>query len=404
MNKKNKVELPIGKVVVTTVFIFLVIYNISFKFAPSFTSARVSILLLAAYFVLLGLKWPFQIGRHALLILVFLLPVLTQYLFSGDGSQTSRIFHLFFYSFVGASLIAALAGSLKVALFSYTAAVASQAVIIISAFFNMGLRELFDAFIVLSSHYTVEYMYRAPGFTSSGGADLSVIQATGVISGIWLLHITKSTRNVLQTVILFSFMYICGVSTIFVGRTGLLISTILLVGYTFASLSVFKIRKLVYICLGVLVSFFIITEGINYISNIPNFSGEYFFSWVTGTFIGSDTTVDVISDQTIPPINLETIIGTGLVLTPDGNFNASGNDSGYVQNYYSMGLFFSAIFYLFMAYVLALYVKGRGAVAWFLYVIIFFIEIKEPFIFKYMTIFLLMLTYYATRIENRVCA
>lgn len=403
MNKKE-VDLPIGNVVLTTVFIFLVIYNISFKFAPSFTSARISILLLAAYFIVLGLKWPFLIGRHALLILAFLLPVLMQYCFSGDSTQTSRILHLFFYSFVGASLIAALAGNLKVALFSYTTAVASQAVIIIAAFFNLGLREPIDTFIVLSSNYTYDYMYRAPGFTSSGGSDLSVIQATGVISGIWLLYITKRSQNFLQTVILFALMAICGVSTIFVGRTGLIISIVLLVGYSFASLSVFKIRKLVYICLGVLVSFFIITEGINYISTLSNFSDEYFFSWVSGPFIGSDTTLDVIRDQPIPPISLETIIGTGLVLTPDGNSNASGNDSGYVQNYYSMGLFFSAIFYLFMAYVLALYVKGRGAVAWFLYVIIFFIEIKEPFIFKYMTIFLLMLTYYATRIENRVCA
>src|SRR5215469_2443572 len=119
MGNKNRIEMPISAVVLSTIFIFLIIYNISFNFAPIFTSARVAILLLGAYFVVRGLKYPFKIGHHAFLILMFVLPVLVQCLFSGDRTQTSRIVYLFCYSFVGASLLSALAGSLKVALFSY---------------------------------------------------------------------------------------------------------------------------------------------------------------------------------------------------------------------------------------------------------------------------------------------
>ena len=400
MGNKNRMEMPIGTVVLSTIFIFLVIYNISFKFVPIFTSARVAILLLGASFVVRGLKYPFKIGHYPFLILTFLLPVLGQHLFSGDSTQTSRIVHLFFYSFVGASLLSALSGSLKVALFSYTAAVSVQAVIIIVVFFNIELREIIDSFIVVGGNFGVYSLYRAPGFTSSSGADLSVIQAMGVVSGILFLYTTKINSYFLQNALVFFLIIICGISTLFVGRTGLLISAVFIFGYLFFSFSIIKIKNWAYICLGIIIIYTLISSWSFYVSRIDNFNEDYFLDWAFGSFIGKDTSVDDIANQPIPPISIETVFGTGMVTGPDGIGNASGHDSGYVQTYYSMGLILSVTFYLFLAYVLALYVKGHGVIAWLLFMVIFVIELKEPFIFKYNVILLLMLAYYASSIES----
>lgn len=396
------VELPIGTVVLNTVFIFLVIYNISFKFAPVFTSARVAILLLAAYFIVRGLKWPFKIVPHAFLILAFLLPVLVQYSFSGDSTQTSRIVHLFLYSFVGAALLAALAGNLRVALLSYAIAVACQSMVIISAFFNMDLREKIDSLVVIGSNYGVENLYRAPGLTSSSGADLSVIQAMGVVAGIWFLHITKGRRKEHLTIFVAVLIALSGVSTIFVGRTGLIVSVVFIAGYVLANFSVFKAKNWLYILIVLVVGYRLVSIGADSLSNLGNFSTDFFYNWVLEPFLGEGSTVESIGKMPIPPISIETLFGTGMVVDPTGNGNASGHDSGYIQTYYSMGLIFSAAFYCLLAYVLTFYVKGHGVVAWLLLAVVFAIEMKEPFIFKYNIVLLVMLTYYASKIENMI--
>lgn len=403
-NNRKRVELPIFTVILNAVFIFFVIFNISFKFAPVFTSARVAILLLAAYFIARGLKWPFRIAPHAFLILVFLLPVLVQYLFSGDSTQTSRIVHLFFYSFFGASLLAALAGGLNIALFSYTVAVACQAVIIILSFFNMELREKIDSLIIIGGNYGFENLYRAPGFTSSAGADLSVIQAMGVVAGVWFLNITKGQRKEHLTILTTVLIAICGISTFFVGRTGLLISAVFMAGYVLANFSVFKAKNWLYILFGIVVGYLLISKIDYYFSLLDNFSKDYYYEWAFGSFVGEESSVNYLATMPIPPIDIETILGTGMVVAPGGYGNASGHDSGYIQTYYSMGLFFSVAFYSLLAFVLSLYIKGRGAIAWLLFATIFVIEIKEPFIFKYNVVLLVMLTYYATKIDTVVAS
>ena len=95
-------------------------------------------------------------------------------------------------------------------------------------------------------------------------------------------------------------------------------------------------------------------------------------------------------EPSIPPLTVEAIHGSGLVSLIDGS-NPSGNDSGFIQAYYSMGLIFAVLLYTSYLYVL-FYVLG-----WFpilmriaLVAVFFVIELKEPFLFKYSTMFVLM--------------
>jgi hypothetical protein len=72
-------------------------------------------------------------------------------------------------------------------------------------------------------------------------------------------------------------------------------------------------------------------------------------------------------------------------LVRDHYGNASGNDSGYIQSYYALGLVVSVLFYGFLAGHLSGYLKasrGKGMHV-LLVALMFVIEAKEPFIFKY---------------------
>ena len=48
----------------------------------------------------------------------------------------------------------------------------------------------------------------------------------------------------------------------------------------------------------------------------------------------------------IPSLSIRTILGTGEVFNPNTMKNASGNDCGYIQTYYSLGLVLAFYFML----------------------------------------------------------
>ena len=106
----------------------------------------------------------------------------------------------------------------------------------------------------------------------------------------------------------------------------------------------------------------------------------------------NDTT-DALNEMPVPPLSFETIIGTGRVRSITGNGNASGHDSGYVQTYYSLGLLLAIFFYIFFL-IFAIFLIQRNKfqkyydskkqkILYLLILIVFVIEIKEPFIFHY---------------------
>jgi hypothetical protein len=87
----------------------------------------------------------------------------------------------------------------------------------------------------------------------------------------------------------------------------------------------------------------------------------------------------------IPDMTLsEFFWGAGIISLPSG-LNASGSDMGYIQTFYALGLVFTFVFYilLFAFFILYLYESNDKFFALFLIVIMFLIEFKEPFIFKY---------------------
>jgi hypothetical protein len=118
-------------------------------------------------------------------------------------------------------------------------------------------------------------------------------------------------------------------------------------------------------------------------------SWRYVFEIAFEIFIhrGEVGSVTAVANMPIPPLSVETLLGTGLVRTAGAN--VTGSDSGYVQSYYALGLVMAAFFYLSLARVFLAYL-GRipeKLLYGMLVAAMFLIEAKEPFIFKYIVPF-----------------
>ena len=265
-------------------------------------------------------------------------------------------------------------------------AISFQALILIYAFFNPSIKLLFSNYIVYGANFTAENLYRSFGITSSSGAALSLTQGYG--SGIGFYLLSQYKRFNWKAFIL---TFLCFFSTIFVGRTGLVLSLLLLLLYIIISFNIKNTLK--YVFIFILVSSIGIGNVLkNNLESIQGFSTEYFFSWLSEVveFRDNKTLNALTDDQPVPDLTLQTlIIGTGTI-SKDGA-NTSGHDSGYVQTYYSLGLLSTMLFYLSFS----LFMKNnfKNFNKKLLYLIIFLaliLEAKEPFLFKYTEGFLIL--------------
>ena len=189
----------------------------------------------------------------------------------------------------------------------------------------------------------------------------------------------------MQSMFLFFGIIITTLSTIIIGRTGLVVSLIAIMFY-FLSFK-FKPKSIL-----VLVSVFILFTKIDLINltnklmkNVDGFNIELFTAWIENAFtIKDNATTEDLSSMPVPPISFETIIGTGRVTDPVMGVNASGHDSGYIQAYYSMGLILAILFYSCYAFFLAKIIRTYNfPILYVLLALVFLLELKEPFIFQY---------------------
>jgi O-antigen ligase len=262
----------------------------------------------------------------------------------------------------------------------------------IFSFLIPSVKSVFNNLILSSSNYDETNVLRAMGFASVGGASFSVIQSTGVISLLILLKFIN--LNYIKRFLIWISILIILVSIFFVGRTGMFISFIAIFIYVI-SLKV-KFRNV-----AVILMLLFLVFQINYTSFIENltsgvdgFRSDLFINWIESSFkVKDNDTTDALNEMPVPPLSFETIIGTGRVRSITGNGNASGHDSGYVQTYYSLGLLLAICFYIFFL-IFAIFLIQRNKfqkyydskkqkILYLLILIVFVIEIKEPFIFHY---------------------
>jgi hypothetical protein len=216
-----------ARAVLGFVCLFGLVYNISFTFNESLSTGRMAILLLTAWWLLeRPLRRP--IGPDPVVWLLFVpLPyVVIQAVFSGDFGQVSRFVHLFLYSVIGGVLIARGLGNLNRVMMTYLAIASVQALILFYSFVSLEYRAWVDANIVSGANFGADHLYRAPGFSSGAGSNMSLIQSLGVLAGGVLLFRRRQGHASWPPRLLIPMMLLCMASCIVVGRTGLVTSAV----------------------------------------------------------------------------------------------------------------------------------------------------------------------------------
>lgn len=368
---------------IKSILIFFIIYDFSFIAFPSFTSGRFALLIIFSHSIC---NKNIKIGRNIIYFLVILFILFTasliQFISSNDFMQSSRLLWFALYSIVTPYLLLKYFKSLDEFVWSFLLVTSLQSIIAINSFFNPIVKQRIISTIVVGGNDLEEAIYRAIGFSGASGAALSIIQFCGVFSGLILLKYFYHSK--LRVVVIWLCITCCLLSTLIIGRTGLICSLLAILVYFFSK---FNLKNAL--------TFFIIVmvvSQINFISiledqasGIQGFNVEFFLNWVQEGFaVRNNYTANTIAKMPIPPLSLKTILGTGEVYNTSTLSNASGNDSGYIQTYYSLGFLLTIVFYC--SYFFFLFKETRNKNLFLLFSLIFImfiIEYKEPFIFKY---------------------
>ncbi|CAA9203392.1 hypothetical protein FLACOL7796_04721 [Flavobacterium collinsii] len=280
-------------------------------------------------------------------------------------------------------------------------ATAVQSIIAMFSFFNPLVKQYILSIIVVGGNEMEEIIYRAISFSGASGAALSVIQFCGVFSGLILLK--SFTHSIKSTVLIWVGIVFTLLSTVIIGRTGLLCSLLAIVIFLFSQ---FNLRKLVWfsgiVVLVTQINFLAILESQT--ESISGFNVDFFVDWIEEAFTVKDNhTANVIQEMPIPPLSIRTILGTGEVFNTEKLVNASGNDSGYIQTYYSLGIIMAIIFYFsyFIFLISETKMKNLYSILFVIF-LMFIIEFKEPFIFKYILPFFILTLIFLYRKKNEV--
>lgn len=397
-------NVSISRTILLACLIFFLLYNLSLKAIPSFTSGRIAVFVLLFWVLVLIKRNPLPLLRSRVWLLFLPFPyVAIQFwvMDMGDSGQFSRFANLAMYSYLGAALVAIVANDIKTVLVAIFIAISAQSIFLPYSFVSIEYREWFESVMETGTVYgTVENIYRAPGFTSSAGAALSLIQSMGVFVGWMLLRGGKSYQPVsgLEMRLVLFLMLLTLFSCVIVGRTGLLLSCIF-IGLFFLTPSAGVKGQIKKIELGIIFAVVVVVIGfaINPILGLlsDNFSLDYFTDWAFGFFTGKDDTADALREMPIPPLSVETIHGTGFAnLVKD--VNPSGHDSGFIQSYYSMGIVAVLFLYIPYLYVLFFVLNWLPIMLRVLLAVLFFsLDVKEPFLFKYSLMFVILTLHFS---------
>jgi len=363
------------KIFFFSIILFLLLNQVSPIINLSFSSQRIAFVLIILLNLVFISRPQYRLSFYDLLIFlisIFLLSysLLISTIYSADLIQSSRFFHFVLFSLFGPFLVCRILNDEVIFHKAIVLATLIQIVFVILTYSSSAFSDWLFSYVHSGSQALSGA--RAPGFSSSGGAALSVVLSLGALSILRLSDFRTKTWH-------FSALVLITCSAALVGRTGMLVSLICLV------LLVFKGRVSIK---GLAISF--LTVGLlgllafDAVKSNPQFFG-YTLSWALSVFTGADHTVTTLLGQDLRELNERILLfgGTG-VSSPEG-VNASGSDVGYIQALYSIGLPFAVFFYsTYFFYLCQLNVGKDGCFfKWLLIFLVFLLELKEPFIFKY---------------------
>ena len=373
-----------------TIVMFMLMYNISFRAAPSASTGRIAVVILSISLGRRGtvdcfVSFVSENRVAATMIASVAIYAAVQYALGGfqDTDQLSRLVHFILLSVFGSIAFAALIRyDIRAFVSIFAVAAFVQAIFILYSYVSPEYRTWLSNLLVQGGAIPLTYDLQVPGFSNSSGAALSAVQGLGAFAALYATALWPGVR---RRAILALMGLTCALSTVVTGRTGLLLSVCFFVAF---ALTTRRVAERLIIT-GIIAASLAVT--LSYRDEITAVIGRYntrvasTLNWSIGLFerASADPVLDDLTSQKVRTLNLSTMLGTGRVTDAYGN--ASGNDSGYIQTYYALGLVAAVIFYvsllgLLMRYVLA---SDQRLIHSLLVLSMFVVEFKEPFIFNH---------------------
>lgn len=372
----------IFKNILLILFLFSIIYDVAITKIKYLSSAKVSFLILLILYLINGNRGKVFLFSSFLKLLIFIfIYSLLLSLYSNDYVQTFRIFYFISYAILSSYFLTFYIKNTSSFLFLFHSAVFIQACILIISFLDINFKTYIISTFNIGYRGSANYIYRAIGLSSYSGAAIALIQGIGFYTFYKLYNMYNNIYKKLFLIISFLIIFI---SIIITGRTGLFF----IILYYIYLLIIGKInffKSLFLLSLTILSLFIFVEIIIN--KFIPIFNIGYLYSWILNGFdnVDNKSALNLFDFRYLDNFDLTTfLIGTGRVYSFSGLANASGSDIGYIQTFYALGIIFTTLFYSFLFFTLLKYKNSEHNIDLsFLILILFFVEIKEPFIFKY---------------------
>jgi len=387
---------------------FGLIFNLSFSVAPSLSTGRLVLLIMIILYGRDAFTLTVKLARqHSIVFTVFLLllPFSMIWISINGANDTvilSRAFWFFLFSILGAMLYVRMCRfNLFAAMQLYLLAMVAQSFFVFQTVVDPGFRDWVGNAIVIGGNIDFTEGVRFSGLSNGAGAALSVQLGLGVIAALVLFSQSRSLTGRFWLTI--SALLITA-STVFVGRTGLYIALLTLLGFVLLSRRSILIPIMLLMTVWGASSFIYSFDSSRFQLENNEIKLDRTVNWAFDIFLfgESESSNALISDLSkTRDLDIDTMFfGSGRVTEPDGS-NYSGHDSGYIHSLYALGLPLSVIFYisLFWLYWRLLFpVQGRlKLIGLMLMSLVFMLEVKEPLIFKYTLPFFVFVYCYLAR-------
>ena len=311
---------------------------------------------------------------------------------NGSNYIISRILYFIAYTIIGSQMIVKYIRDIRIFLKSIIFASIIQSTIVFLQFSFYGFREFLNNTFVNEGNISYLREDRANGLGAEG-ATLSLLLFCGLFACGYFIIIKKRVTFKLMIIYLYILL-----STMLVGRTGLLIGVInfivilILISDKSIIKTIFSIIKMIIIFIIILFVFIKLTDNI-----IERDRIDKMFKWATSIFTKgiNDKSFIALTSMAIPSLTLETLLGTGIYRGVSALGTISQHDSGYVQSYFAIGLINSIVFYImYYSFLFNIInkIKNRTSYKYFIWflIIIIIVEYKEPFIFRYIMSFMII--------------
>jgi hypothetical protein len=389
---------------------FGLIFDLDFSAAPSLTTGRLVLLVMIFLYGKDAFTLIVQFARQytfSFSLFMSLLPFTMFWLVINGTEDTvmfSRAFWFILFSVLSAFLYVRMCRfNLSSAMSYYFIAMLIQALLVFNSVLDPDFRTWVNHALINRGNIDFSEEVRFAGLSNSGGAQVSLQLGLGVVASLVLFIRSPSVLGRFGLVLA---ALLITIATIFVGRTGLYLSLLTMLGFIFLSRRALFIPVLL-ITSTLALSSYIFSASLDEVGlKINDVKLERTVQWafdlfLTGKSSSAEALVSGFSETRELSVT-ELMIGSGRVKVREG-VNYSGNDSGYIQSLYALGLPLSILFYaaLFWVYWQMLRpVRGRlKTIGLALVALVFILEMKEPFIFKYTLPFFVLVYVYLAQLN-----